>query len=107
MNTARSAIRLSPNAALWASAFVLIGLIIVAAGRMAESPARADLVASAGNITALTVQSQVDDVLLVIDNRSEHLTAYKVINQNSVELYRVYRLPQLFGDARVKATGHK
>ena len=95
--------RVSPNASLWASAVVLAGLVIFTAGRLGESPARADLVSAAGNVTALTVQSQVDDVLLVVDNRSEQLFAYKVLNQNSLELFKTYRLPQLFGDARARS----
>lgn len=95
--------RLSPHSALWASAFVLVALIVVQAGRIGPSEARADLVSSAGDLTALTVESTNDDVLLVVDNRSESLMAYKVVNQNSFELFRSYSLPRLFGEARNRA----
>jgi len=92
--------RLSPQAWLWASMFVLIALIVVQAGRLGPSEARADLVSSAGDLTALTVEATNDDVLLVVDNRSESLMAYKIVNQTSVELFKTYSLPRLFGEAR-------
>jgi len=96
--------RLSPNIALLASAFVLAGLILLAAGAF-DRPAKADLVSSISDVTALTVESQNEDVLLVIDSRSEHLLAYKVQNQNSLQLYGTYNLPRLFADARSRASG--
>ncbi len=96
--------RLSPSAALIASAFVLVGLIVFAAGRSGE--ARADLVSSTTSLTALTVESQSEDVLLVIDARSEHLLAYKVVGQTNLELFKSYSLPRMFADARNRASGH-
>ena len=48
--------RLSPNAALMASALVLVGLIVTAAGRMG-SEAKADLVSGTSSLTALTVEA--------------------------------------------------
>ena len=96
--------RLSPNIALLASAFVLAGLIIVAAGAF-DRPARADLVSSISGVTALTVESQNEDVLLVIDGRSEHLLAYKVVSQNSLQLFGTYDLPRLFSEAHNRASG--
>jgi hypothetical protein len=92
--------RLSPQAALWASAFVLIALIVIQAGRLGPSEARADLVASGGELTALTVESTSDDVLLVVDNRTDALMAYKIINQRELEHRKTYNLPRLFADAR-------
>ena len=95
--------RLSPNLALVASAFVIAGLIILAAGR--TEVAKADLVAGTGSLTALTVSAQVDDVLIVVDNRSESLLAYKLLNQNSLQLFNTYHLPRLFTEARNRAAG--
>lgn len=103
-NRGSQRIGLSPNLALWASAFVLIGLIILAAGRV--SPARADMVTSAGTVTALTVECTTpEDLLCVVDNRSETLCVYKIINQNNLELYRTYNLPQMYSGARSRAGG--
>jgi len=98
-------VRVKHGAALWASAAVLAGLIVVQAGRLTGSEARADLVSGAGGLTALTVRATNEDVLLVADNRSEQLMVYKVVNQNSVELFRTYSLPRIFSDARTRATG--
>jgi hypothetical protein len=95
--------RLSPQAWLWASMFVLVALILMQAGRLGPSEARADLVTSIGDLTALTVEATNDDVLLVVDDRSESLMAYKVVAQNSVELFKTYSLPRLFGEARNRA----
>lgn len=97
-NTTR---RLSSSTFMWASAFVLAALIVVQAGRMGESQARADLVSSVGGVTALTVAGAAsEDLLMVIDGRSEELFVYRVENQNNLELYRRYSLPRMFTDAR-------
>jgi hypothetical protein len=102
-STKEAKMRLSPNAALMASACVIVGLIVMAAGRTGE--ARADLVSNTSSLTALTVEAQIEDVLLVIDSRSEHMLAYKVVNQNSLELFKSYSLPRMFTDARNRAAG--
>ena len=93
------------QAALWASACVIAALIIVQAGRMGETPARADLVSSVGGMTALTFESQSEDLLAVIDGRSESLFVYKVENKNSLDLLRSYSLPTLFSEARTRYSG--
>jgi hypothetical protein len=95
--------RLSPNAALLASACVIVALIVAAAGRIGE--ARADLVSTTAGLTALTVEAQIEDVLLVIDGRSEHMLVYKVVSQNNLELFKTYSLPRMFTDARNRAAG--
>lgn len=96
--------KLNSNAALSASALVITGLIIFQATRMAPE-ARADLVASNGNVTALTVSANTDDVLMVINGRQEELLVYRVENQTSVELFARHSLPRLFADARAGAMG--
>jgi anti-sigma-K factor RskA len=95
--------RLTPQAGLWASAFVLAAIIVVQAGRLGPSEARADLVSAAGGVTALTVEASNEDVLLVVDTRSDALMAYKVVNQKDLDLYKTYNLPRIFGDARNRA----
>jgi hypothetical protein len=93
---------------LWASAFVLAGLILVQAGRSGSSEARADLVSSVGGLTALTVAgASSEDLLLVIDGRSEELFVYRVENQQNVELQRRYSLPRMFSDARGQGPGRR
>lgn len=99
--------RLNSSAALSASAILIAALVVVQAGRLLSGPeARADLVAASGNVTALTVEaSNSNDVLLVLDGRSEELLVYKVENQTNVELHKKYNLPRMFSDARARSAG--
>lgn len=102
-------IRIKSSAALTASALVLAALIIVQAGRLlGGDAARADLVATSGAVTMLTVEaSNSNDVLLVLDGRSEELMAYKVENQANLELYKKYNVPRLMSEARSRHAGKK
>lgn len=92
--------RFSPTAILWASAFILVGLIVVQAGRLAGawiSTARADLVSSVADYTTLTLTSQSsEDVLVVLDGRSEQLYVYRIENQKRFEFLNRYDLPAMF-----------
>lgn len=99
--------RLSPAAALWASAFVLAGLVILAASRHAPAVTASDVVSRAGEFIALTADTGNDDMLVAIDNRREQLLVYRVINQSSMELFKRYSLPQVFTDARNRSLGRK
>lgn len=98
-------VRLSPNAALGASAFVLAALVILAAGRPWVTPAAADMVVEHGGFVMMTAESGNDEVLLVLDNRAETLSVYRVENQNALEMYRRYDLPEIFTSARATALG--
>lgn len=98
------------TAALWASAFILAAMVIVQAGRLVwplGSSAKADLVASIGDYTALTFNSGNDDVLAVLDGRGEQLYAYRVQNQNRLELLRAYSVKELFETGRRLGAGRK
>lgn len=101
--------RIKSSAALTASALVIAALVIVQAGRiLTGEPARADLVASSGSFTMLTAEvSNSNDVLLVLDGRSEELMVYRVENQNNLELYKKYNVPRMMSDARARHTGRK
>jgi len=94
--------RVSGNAVLSATALILAALIVLLAARPA---AHADVVGQTGNLTALTLTASPQDVLLVLDGRSEELMVYRVENQNSVELHARYTVPRIFADARTHATG--
>ena len=101
--------RLTSSAALSASALVIAALIVVQAGRMLSGPeARADLVGATGTLTVLTAEaSNSNDVLLVLDGRSEELLVYKVENQSNLDLYKKYPLPRMFSDAKGRSSGKK
>jgi len=92
--------RLSPDIALWASAFVLGALLIVQAGRSADSAARAEMVASAGGYTLMTTRTQSGEILYVIDNLTEQFFIYNVEQQRDLVLVHKEDLKSLFTNAK-------
>ncbi len=97
-------------AALWASAFILSAMVIVQAGRLVwplGPEARAEMVTKVGDHTALTFDSGNDEVLVILDGRGEQLYAYRIQNQNRVELLRAYTVRELFDLGRRLGAGRK
>lgn len=106
------------SAWLWASAFVLVGLIIVQLGRMPASrgpgvalaefaaPAMGE-VSRVGDYTLLTFNAGNDDVLAVMDGRNEELFFYRVKNQTQLEFVARENLNQLFANAKKLGPGRK
>ncbi len=105
MNTSQTKTTIAPGASLWASACIIMALIIVAAGRMPGGAAYAEMVAQVGAYTVLTADGGNEEVLLVLDNHNEQVFVYKVVNQKSVQLYQKLDLKRLFKDARTVAQG--
>lgn len=81
------------------SAVVLAALALWLATK-GPAPARAEMVATVGSVTAMTLAAGSQDVLLVMDARAEQLLVYRVQNQQAVELFARYSVPRLFIDAR-------
>lgn len=76
-------------------------------GRALEATAKADpMVSSTGNITLMTTESGIDEVLVVLDGRTESMLVYRVENASSVELLQRASIPQMFTDAKMKAAGN-
>ncbi len=103
---------------LWASAAVLLGLIIVQLGKAppARSPsvAHAELALAAmgevsrvGDFTLLTFNAGSDDVLAVLDGRNEELYFYRVRNQTQLDFISRENLNQLFASAKKLGPGRK
>ncbi len=92
--------------ALWASAFVIAALVIVQAGRLgAGNQAEASVVNFAG-VTVLTASTGAnDDVILVLDDRTDALLVYGVENRNRVELYQNLKVSDFFQQARTQGSG--
>lgn len=92
------------SAFLLASAMVLAGLLVVQAGRLTGgAPAAAsyaDLVASGGDFVALAVDGGNEDVLVVLDQRTEELLVYQPRAQSSVEFKGRQSLREVFYTAR-------
>jgi len=89
----------SGAAALWASAFILVALIITQASTLGRgNQARADVAVT----TELTVLSAFagndEDIVAVIDRQSEMLFVYGIEQGRSIELFQAVSLPQLFVD---------
>jgi hypothetical protein len=110
--------RLNAATLLWASAFVLAGLIIVQLGRigdrrsvaLADFPAGmmgSDVVSRVGDYTVMTFSAGNDDVLAVLDGRSEELFTYRVKNLNQFEFLEREKLADLFSVARRLGPGRK
>ena len=113
---------------MWASAFVLSGLCLFQLSRLAGwtnssavdaanmvlaaeplfgDPAhgRGGMVTSAGGYTVMTANVDSEDVLLVLDSRSEQLLVYRVENLQAVQLRDRQSLPGLFTAARARNQG--
>jgi hypothetical protein len=95
--------RISGNVALVASAMVLGGLILTQASKLAGSEARADVVSTTGGLTSLTFEAQNEDLLAVLDARSEQLLVYRVANKAGQDLVQTLSVPRLFIEARQRA----
>lgn len=89
--------------ALCASAVVLLVLIFSQIGRLAGgTPAMADLVNQSGDYQMLAVHGGLDDVLVVVDQRSESVLVYRA-TQTGVQFFGRRDLKEIFFQARQAA----
>jgi hypothetical protein len=97
--------RFQPSAALWASAAIIGAMIILQAGRLAgggASARAADVASRAGDHAVLSFNGGNDDVVVVLDSRSETLYVYHVENQTKVEFLGAQAVAPMFTAARGK-----
>ena len=90
-------------AALWASAFVIMALILVQASRLpgGGAVAHAGSVQRLGELTILTAETGAEqDAVYVLDSVNGLLLVYDVQNRASIDLVQSYSVPRLFTDAR-------
>ena len=93
------------NAWLTVSALALLGVVVgVAAWPTPASAARE--VTQSGDYTALTCDGGNEDILVVLDGRSEQLFVYKVQNQTSVQIMQREDVSRIFADARARTRGN-
>jgi len=94
---------------LWASAFVLAGILLAIAGRLPENPAYAGMAtAGVGGFTLVTDRSGYGpdsrpyEMLYVLDNSSQTLFVYSIerANDRRIILRDGVFLPNLFRTAR-------
>lgn len=107
MKTSTTRQRISPSVgALWASAFVLAGMVIMQAGRLGVGNEAAAGVTNVGEVTVLTANTGAnEDVILVLDDRTDALLVYGVENRNRVELYQNLKVSDFFQQARTQGSG--
>ena len=86
--------RINPSAAvLWASAFMLGGMILLQAGRLPGNAAYADQAMQRGDLTLMTARSGRGkdfspwELLYVLDSRSEILLVYEVEDAQKKEIF--------------------
>lgn len=96
-------------ATLWASAFVILAMIIVQAGRLdAGNQAHASVTADVADLRLLTSRSSGDEeILTILDQSQETLSAYAVVNGRSLELFDMVYLPTAFKQASGGASGRR
>ncbi len=98
--------RPAASPALWASAFVILAVLIFQAGRINNNPAQAEMVSRVGEYTLMTTDGGNEEVIVVIDNRNEDLLIYKVLQQKELNLFQKIDLDRLFADAK-RAAGSR
>jgi hypothetical protein len=103
-DTSRATI--NPGAAvLWGAALVIAALIITQAGRLSSGNAALADVAVSEDLTVATIYAgDDDDVVALIDRQTESLYIYGIEQGNTVELYQVHPLSELFGQGRGAST---
>ncbi len=96
------------DSALWASMFVLAGLLIVTLTRSGlgiGASARADVVSTVDKYTVLTFDNGTDDTVAVVDSSGEDLFIYQVRKNDRLEFAGRQNLRDLFTAAKVGAAG--
>jgi len=89
-----------PDGALWASALVLGGLVLVQAGRIADTPAYGEMAIKSGAYSMATTEASSAEALYVVDDRTESLMIYEMRPGDKFELRHAESLPELFERAR-------
>ena len=96
------------DAALWASMFVLAGMLVLQLTRAGLGPgaaARADVVSTVDKYTVLTFDTGTDDAVAVLDSSGEELFIYQVKTNERLEFAGRQNLRDLFVSARMGGAG--
>lgn len=112
MTPARSMMSRFALPALWMSAGVMLALILFRTEPIFGQPFRggeafAGLVSHAGNMAILTSESNNEDIVVILDGRTEQLLIYRTSVNDGVQLSQRLALPQMFLDARARAQGRE
>ncbi len=106
--------QLNPNV-LWVTAIALCAMIAFQIGRGGQQPGSAalpfegealgEMVTSLGDYRIMTTDGGAEELLFVLNNRSEQLMVYKVGHQQQLELLTRAQLNDIFAQARGKLGG--
>lgn len=110
-SASRSAPRFNTNGWLALSALALGGVLAVlwttrpapAAGFLESTALANPMVSHAGGVAMMTTDSGTDEILVVLDSRTESMLVYRVDSGSIFELLQRASLPQMFVDAKTKA----
>lgn len=101
---------LSTDGWLTASALALGGLLAflwvsrpTAPAPFESSALAGPMVSHAGGVTLMTSDAGTDEVLVVLDARTESMLVYRVDSSSVFELLQRASLPQMFTDAKTKS----
>ena len=97
------------NTGLITLAFVLLTILVTQAQPLIAqvgggNSAHAGMVSQAGSLTVMTADAGSDDVLLVLEGRTEELLVYRS-DRNGMQLQQRMAVPKLFQDARAMSLG--
>lgn len=97
---------------LWASAAVLFALVLLQSQPLiaqmgGSASAHAGMVSQTAQLTVMTTEAGNEDVLMVLDGRSEELSVYRTDPLKGMTLVQRMNLPQSFTDARARFLGRE
>lgn len=84
-------------AALWASAFVILAMILGHAGSRSGNTAYARDVDDVASLRILDADAgSGEDIIVILNQSDDSLSVYSVVGQRSLELYQSVPLAELF-----------
>lgn len=99
---------------LWAAAVLLSLLIVYQASALLETPpvlnaqAKASgMLTTSGPYVAMSSEVGKEDLILVLDNRTESLRVYHLDPNGHLQLYQQLSLPRIFREARARGAGRR
>jgi len=104
-NTAMYQSRDTGEATLTALALGLAMLLGAMLWGVLNQPAQAEMVTETGHLVAMTARGENEDILFLLDNRTEQIMLYRVAQNNTIELLQSLDLPDLFQSARARRLG--
>ena len=99
--------------ALWVLAGILIGIALFRGDdsnaqsviKGMANRANAGMVSHSGNYAVLTSESGNEDLVVILDQRTESVLVYRGDVQKGIELQQRVSLPRTFEDARLRTVG--